>query len=229
MKKLISVLLCTFLLFSFSVFASATAEKNPKLTVHAYGPWLNSSEKNAGEYFCFGILMENCTDFESLELLITYNPDVLEYVKGFPFLVTAGGRHSIACTVTEAGQLRVNGYKSMSGDFTTFSPFCLKVIGEGNTNITVEIISWQNADGEIKNGEFATTIENTTITDVFVKFDINGDGFISAEDARQALRISVGLETATDRQYYVAGLTSDGSFNAEFARIILRYSVGLPL
>ena len=62
--------------------------------------------------------------------------------------------------------------------------------------------------------------------------DANFDGELTAEDARLALRCSVGLEEplwwywSNDRQP-LADLTGDGAVTAEDARAILRCSVGL--
>ena len=57
--------------------------------------------------------------------------------------------------------------------------------------------------------------------------DINGDGKISAADARLALRASVGSEKLTEEQTKRADMNSDGKVTASDAREILRQSVGL--
>ena len=60
--------------------------------------------------------------------------------------------------------------------------------------------------------------------------DVSGDGEIKSEDARLALRASVGLEPdivkGTDA-YLAADVTGDGEVKSEDARIILRLSVNL--
>ncbi len=57
--------------------------------------------------------------------------------------------------------------------------------------------------------------------------DVNGDGKISASDARLALRASVGLEKLTDTQFKSADVNNDNKVTASDARTILRVSVGL--
>ena len=59
--------------------------------------------------------------------------------------------------------------------------------------------------------------------------DVDGDGRITAADARLALRASVGLETyaAGSREALVCDADGDGQITAEDARLILRASVGL--
>ena len=61
--------------------------------------------------------------------------------------------------------------------------------------------------------------------------DANCDGELTSEDARLALRCSVGLEEALcyryDSRKFLADITGDGVVTAEDARAILRCSVGL--
>ena len=57
--------------------------------------------------------------------------------------------------------------------------------------------------------------------------DVNGDGKITAADARLALRISAKLETPTEIQFAVADYNKDGKITAADARSILRKSAKL--
>lgn len=62
------------------------------------------------------------------------------------------------------------------------------------------------------------------------KGDVDGNGKVTAADARLALRASVGLESFAvgSVKYTAADYNSDGKITAEDARAILRVSVGLP-
>ncbi len=60
------------------------------------------------------------------------------------------------------------------------------------------------------------------------KGDIDGDGSITAADARLALRIAVGLEEITEEIRLIADFDGNGNVEAADARLILRKSVGLP-
>lgn len=62
------------------------------------------------------------------------------------------------------------------------------------------------------------------------KGDVDGNGSVTAADARLALRASVGLESYAvgSAKYTAADYNSDGKITAEDARAILRISVGLP-
>lgn len=57
--------------------------------------------------------------------------------------------------------------------------------------------------------------------------DVDGDGKITASDARTALRASTGLESLTEEQKKAADIDNDGVITAADARDILRKSVGL--
>ena len=60
------------------------------------------------------------------------------------------------------------------------------------------------------------------------KGDVNGDGIVSAEDARLALRAAVGLEKLNDTQKKAADMNNDGEVTAEDARDILNKAVESP-
>ena len=64
--------------------------------------------------------------------------------------------------------------------------------------------------------------------ELLVKNDINGDGLVSSDDARLALRMSVGLEPTTDLQCYAVGVSPVSGLNSAVARTLLRVAVGLP-
>ena len=60
-----------------------------------------------------------------------------------------------------------------------------------------------------------------------VKGDVNGDGKVTASDARQALRASARLEKLSDKQISAADMDNDGKVTASDARTILRKSAKL--
>jgi len=59
--------------------------------------------------------------------------------------------------------------------------------------------------------------------------DLDGDGKVTAADARLALRAAVGLEILTDDQKKAADLDGNGKITAADARLILRKAVGLEV
>ena len=59
--------------------------------------------------------------------------------------------------------------------------------------------------------------------------DLTGDGEVSAEDARLALRAAVGLEALSPAQEAIADVDKSGAVEAADARLILRLAVGLSI
>lgn len=59
--------------------------------------------------------------------------------------------------------------------------------------------------------------------------DLDGDGKVTAADARLALRAAVGLEILTDEQKKAADINKDGKITAADARLVLRKAVGLDV
>ena len=78
----------------------------------------------------------------------------------------------------------------------------------------------------LKSGYSVVFPDNTAVTCVSFG-DTDGDGKISASDARKTLRFSVALESASLWQKYAADINSDSKITASDARDILRASVGL--
>ena len=60
-----------------------------------------------------------------------------------------------------------------------------------------------------------------------VKGDVDGDGQVTAADARLALRAAVGLESLSEAQIAAGDIDGDGKLTAADAREILRQAVGL--
>lgn len=72
-------------------------------------------------------------------------------------------------------------------------------------------------------------IDNSRLADytLVVLGDTNGDGKISALDARDALRASAKIISLDDSAFLAADIKKEGRINASAARLILRVSAGL--
>ncbi len=96
---------------------------------------------------------------------------------------------------------------------------------------TTTFVQEENSDcGEDESFSYEDIPEETSANENELKSrkgDVNFDGFITAGDARLALRASAKLVTLDSRQYYVADVTDDGYVTAKDARTILRYSAKL--
>ncbi len=71
------------------------------------------------------------------------------------------------------------------------------------------------------------TVIPMTLASANILGDVDGNGDITAADARLALRASVGLETLSDTAKLAANADLTGDITAADARLILRASVGL--
>ena len=71
------------------------------------------------------------------------------------------------------------------------------------------------------------TIVSATDGDAIRIGDVNGDGFITATDARMALRFSARLDEPTKEQKTAADANGDGEITAADARMALRFSARL--
>ena len=110
-------------------------------------------------YVCTHLSLEKCPSFESFEMLITFNPEVLAYAPEYPLWIE-DEMNSISCTVVGAGKLQVIGTPSESGVMPAFEPISLQVINDGETNVEMTLVSWKDADGEVENGKFIADFEN---------------------------------------------------------------------
>lgn len=60
-----------------------------------------------------------------------------------------------------------------------------------------------------------------------IQGDVTGDGIISSADAREILRLCVGIDPLSPKMKAVADVDGNGTVGAEDARLVLRLSVGL--
>lgn len=109
-----------------------------------------------------------------------------------------------------------------------------KVMNSWGTGWGLNGFAWitYNAFDDICFGAYGTsTGENGIIieslsADNYLMGDVDGDGDVTAIDARKVLRFSVGSDTLTDAQYALADVNGDGDADAQDAGTILNYSVG---
>ncbi|MCD7774308.1 MAG: dockerin type I repeat-containing protein [Clostridiales bacterium] len=71
------------------------------------------------------------------------------------------------------------------------------------------------------------TQSNTETADSYMTGDANGDGKVTAADARLALRAGAQLTELSELEFYAADVNGDGNVTAKDARSILRYAAGI--
>ncbi len=114
------------------------------------------------------------------------------------------------------------------------------IIGQGMTSeqllaMANDAAVLKNADGTAAEADKKPCTGAVLTLDCGAEFvivvfgDLDGDGVITANDARSALRNSVGLDSLSDAQQKAADVNADGSITSADARNILRAAVGLPM
>ncbi len=98
----------------------------------------------------------------------------------------------------------INDYKISAPDYNIM----------GSQNISVEYMEFSE-------------VFTIHISPYYSKGDVNGDGRVTASDARTILRASVGLTTLGGQLLFAGDTTRDGKISAADARLALRASVGL--
>lgn len=122
--------------------------------------------------------------------------------------------------------------ESLTGD-ENFSLCKTELTAENITENTVFTVKYTLQTSELTNDSLAVfsfsdgKLKYDEAHEYFLLGDVNGDGSVSASDARTALRYSVGLEKVTPDRLPYMNCDGNDSITAADARIILRTSVGL--
>jgi uncharacterized protein YkwD len=172
---------------------------------------------------------------ETVRMTVTCSPSIIspEWTidAESPITLSVGGTASLPA-VTGLVTMR-KGYGQLpvqlvSPDLTV-SPSSVAVIGNGklkgvNPGTATLKLSGSNSG--------SVTVTVTAASAANKPGDVDGDGKITAADARLALRASVGMQDKEDvlegsAGYLAADVNSDGKVGSDDARLILRASVGL--
>ena len=118
------------------------------------------------------------------------------------------------------------------------SDFAISKTGEKTLTLTSEnacVAAYKDADGNYvamkavanEDGSYSYVVpEEVTEVTVAVKGDLDGDGQVSAKEARQILKASAAADSLTGLQLLCADLDGDGVISAREARISLKASAG---
>ena len=166
--------------------------------------------------------------------------------------VTVGGRtttfevevveRAVTSVAVENGKL-VKHYTDGTTEETplkdgAISDFAISETGEKTLTLTSEnacVAAYKDADGNYvalkavanEDGSYSYVVpEEVTEVTVAVKGDLDGDGQVSAKEARQILKASAEAGSLTGLQFLCADLDGDGVISAREARISLKASAG---
>lgn len=141
------------------------------------------------------------TESKEIQGIKLKTPVVLTFLKGEP-IDLSGLR--VYLYYTDGSFTEVKNYEMTEIDYTV----------SGTQNIAVTYKEYSE-------------VFSVMITPVFSKGDVNGDGKISAIDARQVLRASVGIVELGGKTFFAGDADRNGKITAMDARLILRASVDL--
>lgn len=114
--------------------------------------------------------------------------------------------------------------KGLKTGTTSSAGKCLVTYSEQNGHEILVLVYGANTEDD----RFGSTVEILKLLTFEPETgDVNGDGRLTAADARLVLRASVGLEKITAELLKMGDTDSDGKLTATDARKILRASVGL--
>ena len=198
---------------------------------------------DSDEWVRMSLLFAGAQGLESLDLEISYDPEVLSFdneeddaeeyygMDAFTRRLADPDFYTHAFTLQEPGLVKYAGFFYDSLDMGWFHAayFDFDVLNPnaGATEITVTVtnatgVAPVSFDYVLMLGEPVPSVVTAETIG-----DIDGDGKVTAGDARTALRVAVGLEGIREDLWVIADVDFDDQITAADARLILRAAVGL--
>ena len=153
-------------------------------------------------------------------------PDMLTFFESSGQAMETEITSDIAAEINSAGTLtvvstRLGGVTNIDGT-GILAVITFEVLEVKGSTLKLENVELGTSSADSEAQLIPTDVEDGAITVAEIKGDVNGDREVSSVDAALALRISVGLETPTDRQKLMADMNDDGEIGADDALMILR-------
>ncbi len=177
-----------------------------------------------GEIVEIAVLVENCVDVISTEVEVYFDLEYFEF-----YDIRENYDTSVYCVYSGSGRCisRMNVHildDHIFGDKKILM-MSLKAIKSGTSDITVKVKHW-GGKNQPADAVLPITVSNEVYVDKF-KYDVNLDGFVTAFDARLALRASARIDDLYGKQHYAADVNRDQMITAADARLILRKAAKL--
>jgi hypothetical protein len=179
------------------------------------------------------VRVDNAYRLAGMDLAISYDPDVLEFLSGGlkktymtkDFTCAANAQDGVIMISAVSAATPVEGYGSV---------FWLEFDTVGATGGGCEL---SFVEDQVKLYDFlgnALPVECTdkavfTVSPYYNLGDCTGDGAIGAADALKIMRVSLGFETMSTEAMNAADMNGDGIITAADLVLLLRYAVGLPV
>ena len=233
MKKVLLIVIAIVMIFSVSVvsFADYRGPVDGIDMSPGFNPIVRMREDNRFDYVIYARDMDGMTNGD---FTVYYDKDVLT-LKGVKLLADVdgsfvndlGGEVYFSYLYNEFNEDDALKMYVMTFEYNKTGVYpTMKVTNMAGTFIKsvaeVKVVEGKDADSDDKFND-----DNNINNSKYPNGDVNGDGKVSAADARTALRAAAGLVTLTLEEYLRADLDSDGDIKASEARTILRIAAGL--
>ena len=116
-----------------------------------------------------------------------------------------------------------DGVKIYSGTFSTSNTFTYNLDTKGTYQASVTVMDSDEKTAQIVSDDVICVGDETEA----VPGDADGDGKVTAGDARKALRMAAHMETLTGKNFVCADFDRDGKVTSADARRILRKAAGI--
>lgn len=229
MKKIVSLFIAVVMIFSVTVesFADYRGPVDGIDMSPGINPVVRMREDNRFDYVIYARDMDGMTNgdftlYYDNDVLTLKSVNVLADFDG-SFINDIGGEVYFSFLYKNANEDDALKMYVLTFDYTETDVYpSIKVTNMAGTFIRsvadVKVVDGKDADSDDRFND-----NNSK----YPKGDVNGDGKISAADARTALRVAAGITTVSLEEYLRADLDSDGDVKASEARTILRIAAGL--
>ena len=184
------------------------------------------TEVELGETFDIVLSCSDVYGFEAGVVKFSYKTNMLELVSSETLFDADVSRQFIdedEGLITEAFVF-VDHCKEQNAQIAKYT---FRALQAGECYVEVYTNDWEGSPIPLDMGTIIAIDTITQDQEVSATGDVNGDGKLTASDARAALRMSAKLETYTPEQFAAADVNKDGKLTASDARIILRVSAKL--
>ncbi len=219
-KKMLSIILAIMMIITIVPITASAA--SPTLTLMA-----NDTDVTVGEIITIDVSVSENSQLSVLTADLIYDSTVFEAVsiRSYGIFNDNGKIHEAVNCKLSNGKARFTGVVAgiiVEGGLL-FSVE-LKVIKSSDCNISIDVV--ESCDGDLNNLSISSNtvkIKGSSIK----KGDVNGDGKITAVDARIVLQFVAGLRTLTEEETVQADISRDNVVSVIDARAILQVVAGL--
>ncbi len=204
------VMAMVMLISSFMVFPASAASISYTAT---------SVSGKKGDTVTVSVNLSSDVDLWGANVMLGYDSSELQVVEcKNGDVISSGSLHDTGSSVNYSGT-----FSAKKGTVFTVK---FKICKSSGTS-TLKLTSTENIDENGKSYSCSVTHGQVTVVSVDATGDANGDGSITAVDARLVLQHVAGVKSLSSSQAAIVDMNGDNSVTAVDARIILQKVAGL--